>query len=63
MHPDPELLTMFARRGIPVTLASDAHAPAGIGLHYDRALRVLHEAGYRTITLFSRRERRQVPLG
>ena len=43
-----------------MTLGSDAHAPAGVGRDFDRALGELHGAGYRTITVFDRRERRQV---
>ena len=60
LYPAPPLLAMLHERGVPVTLGSDAHAPAGVGRDFDRALGELHEAGYRTITVFDRRERRQV---
>jgi histidinol-phosphatase (PHP family) len=63
IYPDPELLAMLRERGVPVTLASDAHAPDGVGRRFDDAIRVLHRAGYRTITLFDGREPRQEPLG
>jgi histidinol-phosphatase (PHP family) len=62
LYPDPELLALFRRREVPVTLASDAHAPEQVGRHFDRALAALHEAGYRTITAFDGREPRQVPF-
>jgi len=62
LYPDPELLALFRRSEVPVTLASDAHAPDQVGRHFDRALAALHEAGYRTITVFDRREGRQVPI-
>jgi histidinol-phosphatase (PHP family) len=60
LYPDPELLGVLHRREVPVTLASDAHAPGQVGRHFDRALAALRDAGYRTITVFDRREPRQV---
>jgi histidinol-phosphatase (PHP family) len=63
IYPDPDLLRMFRARGVPVTLASDAHSPGGVGLRFGDAVSVLTAAGYRTITLFRSREPRQEPLG
>jgi histidinol-phosphatase (PHP family) len=60
LYPDPELLQMLNERGVPVTLGSDAHVPDGVGRDFDRALAELREAGYRTLTAFDARERRQV---
>jgi histidinol-phosphatase (PHP family) len=60
LYPDPELLALFRRRDVPVTLASDAHRPDHVARSFDRALAVLREIGYRTITVFDRRDRRQV---
>ena len=62
LYPDPELLELFGRRGVPVTLGSDAHAPEGVGAAFGRALEALHAAGYRTITRFTRRRREQVGI-
>jgi histidinol-phosphatase (PHP family) len=59
LYPDPELLAMLHERDVPVTLGSDAHAPERVGRDFPRALRELHGAGYRTLTVFDRRERRQ----
>jgi histidinol-phosphatase (PHP family) len=63
IYPDPELLAMFHEREVPITLGSDAHTAEGVGKDFDRARRVIHDAGYTTVTAFDRRERRQVPLG
>ena len=60
LYPDPDLLRLLHRRGVPVALASDAHRPDEVGRSFDRALAVLREIGYRTITVFHRRDRRQV---
>jgi histidinol-phosphatase (PHP family) len=53
-------VSLLHRREVPVTLASDAHRPADVGRSFDRALAVLRQIGYRTITVFDRRDRRQV---
>jgi histidinol-phosphatase (PHP family) len=50
---------MLHERGVPVTLGSDAHAPERVGRDFPRALRELYGAGYRTLTVFDGRERRQ----
>jgi histidinol-phosphatase (PHP family) len=63
IYPDPELLSMLARRNVPVTLGSDAHSADRIGWMFDRALDVLAGAGYQTITQFEGREPRQVAFG
>jgi histidinol-phosphatase (PHP family) len=60
LYPDPQLLAMLRERGVPVTLGSDAHAPEGVGRDFDRALGELRAAGYRTLTVFDARQRRQV---
>ena len=61
--PGPGLLALTARRGIPVCLGSDAHRPQDVGADFDRAERVLYEAGYRETVTFEGRERRTLPLG
>ena len=62
LYPDPHLLELCRRRGVPVTVASDAHVPRLVGCDFDRAREFLRGAGYETITLFERRQARQVPL-
>src|SRR4029078_8248167 len=59
LYPDPELLAMLHERGVPVTLGWDADAPRRVGRDFPRALGELHAAGYRTLTVFDGRERRQ----
>jgi histidinol-phosphatase (PHP family) len=63
LYPAPELLAACRRRGVPITLAADAHRPEDVGRDVDQAVRLAHEAGYRTVTAFHRREPRQEPLG
>jgi hypothetical protein len=37
--------------------------PEDLGRDYPRALEAAHACGYRTLSMFSGRERREVPLG
>jgi len=63
LYPDPRFLAACRVRGIPVTLASDGHAPALVGCDFDRSLELARAAGYDAITVFDARKARQEPLG
>ena len=63
VYPDRELLAACHERGVPITLASDAHEPAHVGRDIGRAAALARDVGYGTVTVFERRERRQEPLG
>jgi histidinol-phosphatase (PHP family) len=62
LYPDPHFLAACRKRGVPVTTGSDAHVPELVGRDFDRARELLRSAGYDTVTVFDRREARQVPL-
>lgn len=57
IYPAPDLLAVFYRYGIPVTLGSDAHAPEQVGAGLSEALQLVRATGYSEITLFERRKR------
>jgi histidinol-phosphatase (PHP family) len=63
LYPDPPLLEACHARGVPITLASDAHMPQNVARDLDHAVALARGAGYETVTVFDRRERRQEPLG
>jgi histidinol-phosphatase (PHP family) len=63
LYPHPEFLVACEVRGVPVTLASDAHYPNEVGRDFDRARELLYRAGYETVTIFEQRRARQEPLG
>ncbi len=63
LYPHPDFLAACRERGVPITLASDAHIPDLVGQDFDRARELLRSAGYETITVFDRRRARQEPLG
>src|SRR5436190_20492208 len=63
LYPDRAFLEACHERGVPITLASDAHQPAHVGRDVARAAELARDAGYETVTVFDGRERRQEPLG
>jgi histidinol-phosphatase (PHP family) len=62
IYPSRKLLEMFHRRGVPIILSSDAHAPSEVGMGYDRSLELVRDVGYREVVTFSGRERGTLAL-
>jgi histidinol-phosphatase (PHP family) len=63
LYPDPPLLEACHARGVPITLASDAHVPQNVARDLEHAVELARSAGYDTVSVFDRRQRRQEPLG
>jgi histidinol-phosphatase (PHP family) len=63
LYPAPELLAACRDRGVPITLASDAHVPGLVGRDFGRALALARSVGYDSVSVFEHRRRRQEPLG
>ncbi len=61
-YPRMELLARCHHYGVPVTLGSDSHAPEQVASHFDDAVALLQEVGYRQIATFSQRRRTLLPL-
>ena len=62
IYPSRKLLEMFHRRGVPIILSSDAHAPDQVGMGYEKSLPLVRDVGYREVVTFSNRERGTLPL-
>lgn len=62
IYPSREFLEMFHRRGVPIVLSSDAHAPDQVALGYDKSLKLVHDVGYREVVTFKDRERGTLTL-
>src|SRR5215212_1947374 len=62
IYPSRKLLEMFHRRGVPIILSSDAHAPDQVAMGYDRSLPLVRDVGYREVVTFSERERGTLAL-
>ena len=63
LYPNSGLLAAAKERGMPITLASDAHVPQNVGRDLDRAIEHARAAGYETVTVFDQRAPRQEALG
>jgi histidinol-phosphatase (PHP family) len=63
LYPNPGLLAEANERGMPITLASDAHVPQNVGRDLDQAIEHARAAGYDTVTVFESRQARKVDLG
>jgi histidinol-phosphatase (PHP family) len=62
IYPSRKFLEMFHRRGVPIVLSSDAHAPEEVASGYDRSLKLVHDVGYREVATFENRDRGSLPL-
>ncbi len=61
-YPSEEIIGMCFERDIEMTVGSDAHAPAELGRHFEKAEGLLKKAGYTSIVTFNKRKKTQVPL-
>ena len=50
-------------RGIPVVLGSDSHVPGRVADRFEEAMDVLEGVGYRKVSFFLDRKRRDVGIG
>src|SRR5215212_3850097 len=62
IYPSRKLLEMFHRRGVPIILSSDAHAPSEVGAGYEQSIPLVRDVGYREIVTFENRKRGTLPL-
>ena len=63
LNPGPEILREMAARGIPVVIGSDAHTPSRVGDKWQEALDLLTQCGFKKISFFVDRTRRDVEIG
>src|SRR5215207_4260151 len=62
IYPARDFLEMFHKRGVPIVLSSDAHAPDQVALGYETSLPLVYDVGYREVATFRNRERGTLPL-
>lgn len=56
VYPSRPFLEMLHRRGVPIILSSDAHAPNEVAAGYGTSLPLVHDVGYREVATFENRE-------
>lgn len=62
IYPSPAFLQLAAQHKIPITFASDAHAPAEVASAFAEAIALAHSVGYTHSCRFQQRRRTEVPL-
>ena len=62
LNPGEVMLREMALRGIPVVLGSDSHDAHRVGADFDKALQMLQNAGYESLSYFIDRERRELRI-
>jgi histidinol-phosphatase (PHP family) len=62
VYPAREFLEMFHKRGVPIVLSSDAHAPDEVAMGYDTSLALVHDVGYREVATFRNHEQGTLPI-
>ena len=62
IYPSRALLDLAARRRIPITFGSDAHAPAEVGADFAAAVELARSVGYTQWRRFEGRKFAETPL-
>jgi len=62
IYPSLKILKKCYKKGISITMGSDAHRPANVGRHYERVLPILLSTGYRQLAIFRKRQRAEVQI-
>src|SRR5437868_7148668 len=57
LYPGDQIIRLAMEKGIPFTIASDAHSWAQLGEHYDRLAEKMHTFGIREISIFEKHRR------
>jgi histidinol-phosphatase (PHP family) len=57
IYPSPRIVEEAARLKVPITFASDAHAPGEVGLNFPEAIELARKFGYTHCCRFTRRKR------
>lgn len=63
LYPDPAFLRACYQRGVPLSLASDAHQPEDVGRDFAQAVALARDCGYRATTAFAGGQGHAVSLG
>jgi len=60
IYPSPQIVRLAGQMGVPITFASDAHAPGEVGLYFAQAIELARGAGYTRCCRFAQRRREEV---
>ena len=55
IYPSPAIVQLAFQLGVPITFASDAHAPNEVGMNFAEAIQLARRAGYTHYCHFTKR--------
>jgi len=61
-YPATPFLELMQKAGVPLSISSDAHAPADVGRDFDKAITLAKEIGFTQTVRFQNRQRSSCPL-
>jgi len=62
IYPSPKIVRLAREMDVPITFASDAHAPSEVGANFAEAVAIARKFGYTHTLRFTRRQRTVVAL-
>ena len=62
LYPDDQWLQLIKDYQIPITIASDAHAPNHLAADYDRLAQILDRWQFKEVAVFQNHQRQLIPL-
>jgi histidinol-phosphatase (PHP family) len=62
IYPSPKIVQLASEMRVPITFASDAHAPDQVGMNFTEAIQLARSVGYTHYCRFTRRKREIVPF-
>jgi histidinol-phosphatase (PHP family) len=62
IYPSPKIVQLASEMRVPITFASDAHAPGEVGMNFAEAIQLARSVGYTHSCRFTRRKREIVPF-
>jgi histidinol-phosphatase (PHP family) len=62
IYPSAPIVGLAAQMGVPITFASDAHAPGEVAMNFTEAVQLARKFGYKQYSRFTQRKQESVPL-
>jgi histidinol-phosphatase (PHP family) len=62
IYPNPQIVQLAFEMGVPITFASDAHAPGEVGANFAEAVALARQTGYTERCRFTQRKRELISL-
>ncbi|MDJ0625590.1 MAG: histidinol-phosphatase HisJ family protein [Candidatus Caenarcaniphilales bacterium] len=62
IYPEEKIIQKIKEKDIPITIASDAHAPENLAKHYNRLEKILVQYQFSEVAVFENHKRHMIPI-